>query len=83
MSVSVASHPQEPRARKLEFLEDEFVVRLSDGRSLSVPLAWYPPLLNATKAQLQNYRLIGDGIGVHWPDLDEDLSVPRLFGLPC
>lgn len=67
----------------IEFREDEFVVNLVDGRSLIVPLEWYPPLRDATKAQLENYRIIGGGIGIHWPDLDEDLSVPRLFGLPC
>ena len=72
-----------PQAQNIEFTEDTLVVHVKDGRTISVPLAWFPRLLDATKAQLVNYRIIGDGIGVHWPDLDEDLSVPRLFGLPC
>lgn len=72
-----------PQAQDIEFTEDTLVVHVKDGRTISVPLAWFPRLLDATKAQLVNYRIIGDGIGVHWPDLDEDLSVPRLFGLPC
>jgi hypothetical protein len=55
------------------------VVRLDDGRSLSVPLAWYPRLLHGTSPQRQNYELIGDGEGIHWPDLDEDISVEGLL----
>jgi hypothetical protein len=55
--------------------EDELILRLSDGRTLSVPLAWYPRLLYGTPAERQNWRLIGDGEGIHWPELDEDISV--------
>ena len=51
------------------------ILRLSDGRTLSVPLAWYPRLLNGTPSERQNWRLIGDGEGIHWPELDEDISV--------
>jgi hypothetical protein len=54
-------------------------VRLDDGRSLSVPLAWYPMLLHGTKAERENYELIGDGEGIHWPALDEDISVEGLL----
>lgn len=72
-----------PQAREIEITEDTLVVHVKDGRTISVPLAWFPRLLDATQAQLVNYRFIGNGIGIHWPDLDEDLSVPRLFGLPC
>ena len=50
-------------------------VRLLDGRELSLPLEWYPRLRDATPAQRKKWRLIGRGIGIHWPDLDEDLSV--------
>jgi len=59
------------------------VVHLEDGRSLTVPLEWFPRLRDATPAQRADYQLIGPGIGIHWPEIDEDISVPRLFGLPC
>jgi hypothetical protein len=59
------------------------VVRLEDGRSLTVPLEWFPSLRDATPEQRANYELIGPGIAIHWPEIDEDISVPRLFGLPC
>jgi hypothetical protein len=59
------------------FSEDALIVQLDDGRSLSVPLAWYPRLLGGTKAERENYELIGQGI--HWPKLDEDISVEGLL----
>ncbi len=52
---------------------------LADGRTLAVPLAWYPRLLHATPAERANWRLIGNGQGIHWPDLDEDISVGNLL----
>jgi Protein of unknown function (DUF2442) len=82
MRTSVASLP-EPRARAVEFVADAFVLHLEDGRSLTVPLEWFPRLRDATDEQRQRYELIGRGIAIHWPDLDEDVSVPRLFGLSC
>ena len=54
-------------------------VRLLDGREISVPLEWFPKLRDATDAQLRNWRLIGKGVGIHWEDLDEDLSVAGLL----
>ncbi len=68
-----------PRAKDVHVSEDELTVVLLDGRTLSVPLAWYPRLLHATKAQRENWQLLGDGEGIHWPDLDEDLSVAGLL----
>jgi hypothetical protein len=59
--------------------EDTLTVDLSDGRSLSVPLAWYPRLLHATPAERGNWKLIARGEGVHWPDVDEDISVAGLI----
>lgn len=59
--------------------EDAIEVRLTDGRTISVPLAWYPRLLYATPAERSNWRLVGGGEGIHWPDLDEDLSVAGLL----
>jgi hypothetical protein len=82
MSTLVAN-PPEPRARNVDFIPDAFVVHLEDGRSLTVPLEWFPSLRDATPEQRANYELIGPGIGIHWPEIDEDISVPRLFGLPC
>ena len=61
------------------FSEDSMTVRLDDGRTLSVPLAWYPRLLNGAKSERENYELIGDGEGIHWPALDEDISVEGLL----
>jgi hypothetical protein len=55
--------------------EDTLSVELSDGRTLSVPLAWYPRLLHGTQEARQHWRLIGSGEGIHWPDLEEDISV--------
>jgi hypothetical protein len=59
--------------------EDTLSVELSDGRSISVPLAWFPRLLNGTAAERENWTLIARGEGVHWPDLDEDISVASLL----
>ena len=59
--------------------DDTLTVDLADGRSISVPLAWYPRLGHGTPAERANWRLIGRGEGVHWPDLDEDISVDNLL----
>ncbi len=59
--------------------EDALVVDLVDGRTISVPLAWYPRLLNGTPNERSNWRLIGGGEGIHWPDLDEDISAENLL----
>ena len=64
--------------------EDHLVVDLLDGRSVSVPLAWYPRLLHATPEQRAHWEIAGAGFGIHWPDLDEDLSVMGLLaGAPA
>ena len=59
--------------------DEAVIVDLSDGRTVSVPLAWYPRLLQGTPQERRNWRLIGKGEGVHWPDLDEDISVENLL----
>jgi hypothetical protein len=69
----------EPRAVELTCTADALRVRLADGRELMVPLEWFPRLRAASAAQLQHYRLIGGGVGISWPDLDEDLSVEGLL----
>ena len=61
--------------------DTELVLRLSDGRTVSAPLAWFPRLLHGTPEQRNNWRLIGKGVGIHWPDLDEDISVRSLLAM--
>ena len=68
-----------PLAENVRFTEDDMVVALLDGRTVSVPLVWFPRLAGATREQLENYELLGDGEGIHWPDIDEDLSVEGLL----
>ncbi|HET9637629.1 MAG TPA: DUF2442 domain-containing protein [Allosphingosinicella sp.] len=63
---------------------ERLIVDLADGRTIAVPLAWYPRLLNATPAQRANWTQAGGGFGIHWPDVDEDLSVAGLLrGAPA
>ena len=66
-------------AESVAFSDDSMTVRLDDGRTLSVPLAWYPRLLHGTKIEREQFHLIGDGEGIHWPSLDEDVSVEGLL----
>ncbi|MES3040576.1 MAG: DUF2442 domain-containing protein [Pseudomonadota bacterium] len=66
-------------AKSLSFDEHTLWVELSDGRSLGVPLAWFPRLLAATQKQRQDYFISVSGLGLHWDDLDEDISVPALL----
>jgi Protein of unknown function (DUF2442) len=68
-----------PRAADVSTTDDEFVVRLVDGRTIIVPLAWYPRLLHATREQRAEYRLLEDGESIHWPQIDEDLTVAGLL----
>ncbi len=68
-----------PEAEGVTVTEDTLTVELSDGRTISVPLAWYPRLVHATPQERTNWRMIGTGQGIHWPDLDEDLSVEGLL----
>lgn len=70
---------REPRAVEVSFSEHAFSVVLDDGRELSVPLAWFPRLLHGTPEQRQVWELIGPGTGIHWPELDEDISVAGLL----
>jgi hypothetical protein len=68
-----------PRAQDVLVTEDELTVSLVDGRRVSVPLAWFPRLLHASPEQRSNWQLLGDGEGIHWPDVDEDLSVAGIL----
>jgi hypothetical protein len=69
----------DPRAIDVATDDDSLTVDLADGRRVIVPLAWFPRLLHAKPDQRRNWRLIGDGQGIHWPDVDEDLSVSGLL----
>ena len=72
------------RVRDVRFTENVLVVDLLDGRTISVPLVWYPRLLSGTPAQRANWRVAGGGFGIHWPDVDEDLSTEGLLrGAPA
>ena len=74
----------EPRIRNVRITDDEIVANLVDGRVISVPLAWSWRLSDATPAQRSRFRLIGSGQGVHWPEIDEDISVEgMLHGVPA
>ena len=69
----------EARAEKVKVTARELIVYLIDGRKLEIPLSWFPKLLHATPAKRNRWRLIGNGIGIHWSGLDEDLSVSALL----
>jgi hypothetical protein len=69
-----------PRAVSAVVSDDTLTVDLSDGRTISVPLAWYPRLLQGTPEERAEWRLIGGGLGIQWPRLDEDVSVEGLLG---
>lgn len=72
-----------PKAVDVKVTGDSLTVELSDGRSVSAPLAWFPRLLHASTKERKHWRLIGRGYGIHWEDLDEDISVESLLaGLP-
>ena len=66
-------------AQHITVTEDTITVDLTDGRTVSVPVGWYPRLLYGTKEERDNWRLIGQGEGIHWPELDEDISVENII----
>jgi hypothetical protein len=78
MSIS-AMEIEIPLVENVAVSEDTLCVDLSDGRSISVPLAWYPRLSYASSTERKRWRLIGRGVGIHWEDLDEDISVEGLL----
>ncbi len=72
------------RVKNVSFNEDSICVDLMDGRTISAPLIWYPRLFHATSDQLANWQVSGGGYGIHWPDIDEDLSTKGLLrGAPA
>jgi hypothetical protein len=82
--MSTAVEMIEPRLTSIEIVDDEITAFLADGRKISVPLAWSWRLSDATPKQRQHYEIIGNGQGVHWPDIDEDISIEgMLLGVPA
>lgn len=70
---------REATAQAASTSDDALTVDLTDGRTITVPITWFPRLVNGTSSERANFRLIGGGSGVHWPDLDEDISVASLL----
>ncbi|MGH7201826.1 MAG: DUF2442 domain-containing protein [Planctomycetaceae bacterium] len=82
--MGVLSLAADERVADVEFTEEAPAVSLMDGRTISVPLVWYPRLLNAMPEQRQNWQVSGGGYGLHWPDIDEDLNTEGLLrGAPA
>jgi len=82
--MNIATHPNEIRIKKISISEDTLSAHLYDGRTISVPLAWSWRLSEATHEQRKHYEIIGDGQGVHWPEIDEDISAEgMLYGHPA
>jgi hypothetical protein len=77
--TSSALESETPAATTVAVTDDTLNVELSDGRSIAVPLEWYPRLLHATQAERNRWRLLGKGHGIHWEDIDEDISVEGLL----
>jgi hypothetical protein len=78
MSSSPIDRPP-PLAQGVRLAGDALIVELDDGRTLTVPLEWYPRLAHATASERERWQLIGSGEGIHWPDLDEDLGIEGLL----
>lgn len=77
--MSTLAFERRARAQSVTITDDTLSVDLTDGRTIAVPLAWFPRLQHASQAERQNWRPIGEGEGLHWPDLDEDISVDNLL----
>jgi hypothetical protein len=75
----ICGHERDAFAESVQFSDDSIIVRLDDGRTLSAPLTWYPRLLHGTNPEREQFELIGGGEGIHWPMLDEDISVEGLL----
>lgn len=79
--MSTLGVKREPLAREVSFRDDLLCVVLADGREISAPLAWFPRLLDATPEQRSHWELIGDGVGIHWPEVDEDVETESLLAI--
>ena len=82
--MSTLAIKTDERVKNVSFTEDTIAVDLMDGRTIVVPLVWYPRLLNGSSEQLANWEVCGGGYGIHWEDLDEDLSTEGMLrGAPA
>lgn len=82
--MSIAANLNEARIKSVEITDEEIVAHLIDGRTISVPLAWSWRLSEASAEERAHYEVIGDGHGIHWPDIDEDISAEgMLYGTPA
>ena len=82
--MNIAANLIEPKIKNIRVTEDEITAYLMDGRTISVPLIWSWRLLDATQDQRARFEIIGNGQGIHWPDIDEDISVEgMLYGIPA
>jgi hypothetical protein len=82
--MSTSTLKADERVTMVKFTKDAISVTLRDGRTITVPLAWYPRLLTASPAERKNWHIAGGGYGIHWPDIDEDLSTEGLLrGAPA
>ena len=77
--MSICAVEFDATAVDVKVSDEQLVVVLADGRELAAPLSWFPRLVQATEAQRRNWRLIGRGQGIHWPDVDEDISVEGML----
>ena len=82
--MGITATRADERVRAVTFTDDAFTVELMDGRAISTPLAWFPRLLHAAVEQRRNWQISGAGYGLHWPDIDEDISTEGLLrGAPA
>ncbi len=82
--MSISTPQADERVKNVQIQEDTFSVELMDGRTITVPLVWYPRLLKATAEQLQAWKICGGGYGIHWEEIDEDISTEGLLrGAPA
>ncbi len=82
--MTISAHKIDERVEAVYFTRDSLIVDLMDGRSISVPLSWYPKLLKATPKKRACWEICGGGYGIHWPEIDEDLSTEGLLrGAPA
>ena len=82
MNISTVPASLDPAAIDVDVSDALLRITLADGRELAAPLEWFPRLRDATAEQRRHWRLIGRGQGIHWPDIDEDVSVRTLLGAP-
>jgi hypothetical protein len=77
--MSTLTETRLSKAQNVKFTQDELVVELDDGRTILIPLVWYPRLLHGTEKERDNWQFIGRGEGIHWSELDEDISIEHLL----